>query len=168
VRDPVLSVIRFASGSLLLALLVVATHVNVSDPATGAILGVAVRTMAGTVQDCRTLSDEELAALPQHMRRKEICETHAVPYRLEVRLDGEKRLDRVYTAAGIHGDRPITVDERIGVAAGLHDLSIRLAPAEPTGTASLPVFTFERSVELEEGRIRVAWLDGVTGPFEIR
>jgi len=160
--------IRLASGGALLALLVVVTHVNVSDPTTGAILGVAVRTMAGTVQDCRTLSDEELSALPQHMRRKEVCETHAVPYRLEVRVNGEARLDRVYTAAGIHGDRPITVDERIEVAAGPQEVSIRFAPAEANAAAQLPVFTFQQDVTLEEGRIRVAWLDGVSGPFEIR
>ena len=159
---------RFVSVGVLLALIVVVTHVNVSDPATGAILGVAVRTMAGTVQDCRTLSEEELAALPQHMRRKEVCETHAVPYRLEVRVNGKTRLDRVYTAAGIHGDRPITVDERIGMPAGSHDVSIRFAPAETDVTGQLPVLTFDQNVALEEGRIRVARLEGLTGAFEIR
>ena len=82
-----MAMIRLASGGALLALVVIVTHVNVSDPAVGAILGVAVRTMAGTVQECRALSEEELAALPQHMRRKEVCETHAVPYRLEVRVE---------------------------------------------------------------------------------
>jgi hypothetical protein len=160
--------IRLAASGALLALIVVVTHVNVSDPATGAILGVAVRTMAGTVEDCRTLSEDELAALPLHMRRKEVCETHAVPYRLQVSIDGEMRLDRVYKAAGFHGDRPITVDERIGVAAGAHDVSIRFAPARAEEDGDLPVFTFEQSVRLEEGRIRIARLEGVTGPFEIR
>lgn len=160
--------IRFASGALLLALIVVVTHVNVSDPTPGALLGIAVRTMAGTVQDCRTLSEEELAALPLHMRRKEVCETHGVPYRLEVRVDGEMRLERVYKAAGIHGDRPITVDERIGMEAGSHDVSIRFSPAKADASGKLPVFTFEQSVALEEGRIRVARLEGLTGPFEIR
>lgn len=160
--------IRLASGGALLALVVIVTHVNVSDPAVGAILGVAVRTMAGTVQECRALSEEEFAALPQHMRRKEVCETHAVPYRLEVRVDGEVRLDQVYRAAGFHGDRPITVDERIGVAAGAHDVAIRFAPADGAGEAELPVFTFEKRIDLAEGRIRIARLEGTTGGFEVR
>jgi hypothetical protein len=152
----------------MLALLVVVTHVNVSDPTTGALLGIAVRTMAGTVQDCRALSEAEIAALPQHMRRKEICETRAAPYRLEVSIDGETRLDRVYRPAGIHGDRPITVDERIGVTAGSHAVSIRFAPVDPASTDQLPVFTFAQDVDLAEGRIRVARLEGTTGGFEIR
>jgi len=160
--------IRLASGGALLALVVIVTHVNVSDPAVGAILGVAVRTMAGTVQECRALSEEELAALPQHMRRKEVCETHAVPYRLEVRVNGEVRLDRVYRAAGFHGDRPITVDERIGVAAGAHDVAIRFAPADGAGAGELPVFTFEKRIDLAEGRIRIARLEGTTGGFEVQ
>jgi hypothetical protein len=152
----------------MLALLVVLTHIDVSDPTTGALLGIAVRTMAGTVQDCRALSEAEMAALPQHMRRKEICESRAAPYRLEVRIDGETRLDRVYRPAGIHGDRPITVDEHIGVTAGSHAVSIRFAPADPASTDQLPVFTFEQAVELVEGRIRVARLEGTTGGFEMR
>ena len=152
----------------MLALLLIVTHVNVSDPTTGALLGIAVRTMAGTVQDCRALSEAEMAALPQHMRRKEICETRAAQYRLEVRVDGETRLDRIYSPAGIHGDRPITVDERIGVTAGSHAVTIHFAPADPATTDQLPVFTFEQDVELTEGRIRVARLEGTTGGFEIR
>lgn len=167
-RERVQAGIRLATGGALLALLVVVTHVNVSDPATGALLGIAVRTMAGTVQDCRALSEAEMAALPQHMRRKEICESRAAPYRLEVSIDGETRIDRVYRPAGIHGDRPITVDERIGVAAGSRAVTIRFAPADPASTDQLPVFMFEQNVDLAEGRIRVARLEGTTGGFEIR
>ena len=152
----------------MLALLVLVTHVSVSDPTPGAVLGIAVRTMAGTVQDCRTLSEAEVAALPRHMQRKEICETHGASYRLVVRVDGEPRLDRVYSPAGIHGDRPITVDERIGVTAGSRAVSIHFAPADRGTDGGLPLFTFEQDVELAEGRIRVAWLEGTTGGFEIR
>ena len=160
---------RFASGGLLLAMLVVVTHVNVSDPTEGAVLGIAVRTMAGTVQDCRTLSEEELAALPQHMRRSQVCETHAVPYRLEVYVDGEPRLDRIYRAAGIHGDRPLTVEERIGVAVGSRAVRIRFAPAESDeGESAPPTYTMEQDVRFEEGRLRIATLEGVEGRFEVR
>jgi len=168
VRERVKAAIRLASGGAMLALLVIVTHGNVSDPTSGAVLGIAVRTMAGTVQDCRALSEAEMAALPQHMRRKEICETRAAPYRLVVRVDGQTRLDGVYSPAGIHGDRPITVDERIGVTTGSHAVSIHFAPADPRDAEALPVFTFEQRVELPEARIRIARLEGTTGGFEIR
>jgi len=170
VRERIRAVIRLASGGLLLGLLLVVTHDTASDPTTGSVLGVAVRTMAGTVQVCRSLSADEMAALPQHMRRPEVCEAHAVPYRLEVYVDGEPRLDRIYRAAGIRGDRPLTIDERIGVPVGSRAVRIHLAPAESDGESvqAPPVFTMEREVRFDEGRIRVAWLEGMEGHFEIR
>jgi len=168
VRDLAIDALRLGSGALLLALLLVAMHRTASDPTDGAVLGVAVQTMAGTVQECRSLSDTELAALPRHMRRQEICEPRAVPYRLEVRIDGESRLDRIYRPAGIHGDRPITVDRRIGLVAGSHSVRIRFAPDGSGGGHDLPVFTLEREVQFDERRIRVATLTDTTGSFEIR
>lgn len=152
----------------MLALLVVVTHVSVSDPTPGAIMGIAARTMAGTVQDCRQLTEAEKAALPRHMQRNEICETRAAPYRLEVRVDGELRLDRIYRAAGIRGDRPLTVDERIGVTPGSRAVTVRFAPVDGETADDLPVFTFDQTVDLEEGRIRFVRLEGTAGTFEIR
>jgi hypothetical protein len=169
VRERVQALIRLVSGGGLLAILLIVTHGTASDPTEGALLGIAVRTMAGTVQECRALSEEELAALPRHMRRSEVCESHAVPYRLEVTVDGEPRLDRIYRAAGIHGDRPLTVEERIRVRAGVRAVGIRFAPVESPGPDHAPpVFTLEQEVSFAEGRIRVAKLEGVEGGFEIR
>jgi len=161
--------IRLVSGGGLLAILLIVAHGTASDPTEGAVLGVAVRTMAGTVQECRPLSEEELAALPRHMRRSQACESHAVPYRLEVTVDGEPRLDRIYRAAGIHGDRPLTVEEHVPVAAGSRAVKIRLAPVESAREDhAAPVFSLEQEVTFEQGRIRVAKLEGVEGGFEIR
>jgi hypothetical protein len=167
VPDAARTVLRLAAGATMLACVCVAAHRTASDPTDGAVLALAVRTMAGTVQDCRTLSTEELAVLPRHMQRSEICEARAVPYRLELTIDGEPRLDRVYRAAGIHGDRPITVDERILLAAGRHALAIRFAPVQAEAGHDLPVFTFAETVDLETGRIRVAALEGTSGTFRI-
>lgn len=163
-----LHVLRLAAGAALLVLAFVATHRTASDPTDGAVLVLAVRTMAGTVQECRPLTDTERATLAQHMQRGEVCETHGVPYRLELAIDGEPKLDRVYRPAGIHGDRPITVDERLVLPAGRRAIRIRFAPAEAEDRSTdLPAFSLDRTVVLEHRRIRIASLDGIEGSFEI-
>jgi hypothetical protein len=142
-------------------------HTTASDPATGSVLRIAIRTSAGTAQVCHRLKQEELDKLPMHMRRPESCEAHAVPYRLEIATGGATLLDRTYQAAGLRGDRPLTVNEDIPVAAGNHDVSIRFTP-KPDVEAPAPSFRFDGPIEFPDGRIRVATLEPRSTGFEIR
>jgi hypothetical protein len=175
IRDRVASrlgrnIVRATSGAALLAAMLLAVHRDASDPATGAILRIAVRTTAGTAEVCRRVSQEELEKLPVHMRRPEVCEPHAVPYRLLVRTGSAILIDRVYTASGIHGDRPLALAEDLSVEAGRQDVSIRFAPAA-TAAGAAPTsseFLFEGSIDFPEGRIRVATLETKSEAFEIR
>lgn len=159
---------RLASGTFLLALLVALAHVRLSDPLEGAVLRVAVRTTAGTSLRCRRLDDAELAALPPHMRRAEVCETRATPYRLRVTVNDARRLDRVYRAAGLRGDRPLTIDEAFAMTPGRHRVRVRLAPTEGEGASGPPAYTFDAPVELPEGRVRLLALDGEAAAFTLR
>ena len=163
---------RLAAGAALLTLLLVVTHVTASDPTEGSILRIALRTTAGTMQDCHKLTQQELDALPMHMRRPEVCETRAVPYRLEVRAGERALLDRTFTAAGIHGDRPLTVDQELAVAPGTHDVTIRFTPAlaeqHDGDKTAPPAFAFEGPIEFTDGRIRIATLNPAGTAFEIR
>lgn len=169
-----LNAVRVATGAVLMWAVLTGLHVDVSDPTEGAMLRVALRTNAGTAQVCRRVSPEELEKTAVHMRRAEICETHAVPYRLEVRAGSSVLIDQVYSAAGLHGDRPLSVNENLMLDAGRHDVSIRFAPAVSEDMTSdkvatlPPAFTFADTVEFPEGRIRVASLDVAKGAFEIR
>lgn len=168
-RNHARDAIRIATGAALVTLIAVAAHPTVSDPTEGALLRIAIRTTAGTVSDCRKLTQQELDALPMHMRRPEVCETRAVPYRLEVSVGGTPMLDRTYKAAGIHGDRPLTVDEEIGLAAGKHDVTVRFTPDPDVHAAKPPPsFAYTGAVELTDGRIRVATLNAAGTGFEIR
>ena len=55
---------------------------------------------------------------------------------LGVQVVGDQPLlDRTYTASGIHGDRPLTVDEELALSAGTHDVAIR---AGENGGRTLP------------------------------
>lgn len=165
--EPLTSAVRIATGTGLMALVLLGAHVRVSDPQQGALLRVALRTTAGTGQVCRKVGEAELAATPVHMRRAEICETHAVPYRLDVRSGTTVLLDRTYEASGLRGDRPLTVNEDLAMPAGLHDVTIRFAPVA-TLEPPPPAFEFAGPVEFTEGRIRVATTDAAGTRLEIR
>ncbi len=168
-RDLATNVLRVAVAAAVVTAVAVAAHPTVTDPTEGALLRIAIRTMAGTVSDCRKLTPQELEALPMHMRRPEVCETRAVPYRLEVAIAGRPVLDRTYTAAGIHGDRPLTVDEEIGLSAGPHDVAVRFAPSADAHAATAPPsFSYDGTIEFPDGRIRVATLNAAGTGFEIR
>ena len=94
------------------------------------------RVSAPRIEECRTLTAEELAKLPVHMRRDQVCETTGIPYMLRITLNGEGVEETVIRGAGTRGDRPIYVYRELRVAAGTHRLKISLAPEIADGDAA--------------------------------
>lgn len=88
-----------------------------------------------SVEECRELSEEELADLPAHMRRPVVCERRVPPHRLRVEVDGRSVLDEVIRAAGAQRDRPLYVFREITVAPGLHRVRIGFARVDGGGEA---------------------------------
>ena len=80
------------------------------------------------IETCRSLTADELATLPAHMRLPVVCEGESAAYRLEVRRNGTVVLDRVVHGGGWRRDRPLYVFEEI---------------SQPPGDAIIGV-TFER------------------------
>lgn len=77
------------------------------------------------IEHCRTLTDEELADVPAHMRQRVQCEGRSAGYRLVVFLDGESRFDTLVTGGGARGDRPVYVFRELDVPNGPHRLEVR-------------------------------------------
>jgi hypothetical protein len=88
------------------------------------------------VENCRSLSEEELSKLPAHMRQSVVCEGTTAAYRLEVRRDGSVVLDEIVRGGGWRHDRPLFVSRDIAMAPGDSLVSVRFvridspAPAE--------------------------------------
>ncbi len=80
------------------------------------------------IEECRKLTAEEIAELPVHMRREEVCERRGVPYRLRVTLDGNQVEDGLMRGAGARGDRPIFVYRELRTTPGLHRVEISFEP----------------------------------------
>lgn len=83
------------------------------------------------VEQCRRPSAAELAALPVHMRRTEICEGRILPYALTVVVDGDTVVRDSIRAAGARSDRPLYVNRELSVPPGTHRVTVRFARATP-------------------------------------
>lgn len=89
-----------------------------------AVLRLSWRVRGIRVRECRTLTPEELDALPPHMRRPEVCEGRIAPYRLRVRVDGRVLTDTLVHAAGAREDRPLYVFREFRVVPGVHRVDL--------------------------------------------
>jgi hypothetical protein len=108
------------------------------------------RVNAPWIEECRTLTAEEEAELPIHMRRDEVCEKTGIPYTLRIVLNGEGVEETLIRGAGTRGDRPIYVYRELRVKPGHHQMEISLTP-EVGGEASAgdaPVETLELAEDL--------------------
>jgi hypothetical protein len=103
-----------------------------ASPADRALLRLSWRVQSEAAEECRPLTEEEKADLPVHMRVPEVCEARAIPYLLQVAIDGATVVSDTVHGAGAREDRPITIFREIPLAAGTHDVRVSFAPtAEP-------------------------------------
>jgi hypothetical protein len=128
-----MSVRERAPGALiglgLLAAIAFGTRMSFEpSPSAGAALRLAWRAHGEAALECRTPSAEELARLPVHMRRKEICERRLPTFRLVVELDGARALDEAIAPKGAASDRPAVVLRELPLAPGAHELSVAFVP----------------------------------------
>lgn len=72
------------------------------------------------VEICQQVSEEELAELPAHMRRTQVCEGRSVRYRLIVAADEVTVLEDTLAGGGARGDRLIYLLREVAFPAGPH------------------------------------------------
>jgi len=109
---------------------------------------------------CRTRSEEELAALPVHMRKAEVCDRGRSPVRFAVLVDGQKVVEKSVTPSGIWEDGNSVVVERIPVEPGAREVSIAIGD---TADADEWPHRDTRSIEFTTDSKRVITFDRLTG-----
>ncbi|MBW2385147.1 MAG: hydrogenase iron-sulfur subunit [Deltaproteobacteria bacterium] len=77
-------------------------------------------------ENCRTLSEAELAEIPLHMRQPVQCDRGRSAVRLAVRIDGVEIIRKSIPAAGVWGDSNSIALERIPVEEGRHIVEISI------------------------------------------
>jgi len=100
---------------------------------------------------CRQRTQEELDALPVHMRTPEDCQRRRTDYLLVLRVDGGGPDSALILPEGARGDRPVYVLRERPLAPGEHLVEIHFAPAAGEGDT----LTFARTVHARPGAIEL-------------
>lgn len=162
--------LALAVAAALTALLVVgsgAPYVDRGDD--GALIRLSWRAVGERVEECRQPTEAELAALPPHMRQREICEGRLAPFRLDVSIDGAPRFVGEIRPAGAREDRPTYVLHEFPVAPGAHRVRVRFATVRPDAApGAAPPLTLDATVVVEARDIALVTLDDASGSLRLR
>jgi hypothetical protein len=134
---------------------------SVVDASGDARIRLSWRTVGEHIEDCRRPTEDELAALPAHMRQREICDRRLAPFQLDVRIDGETAISREVRPSGARDDRPAYVFEEIRLAPGHHRLAVTFAVVSENAVAA--PLTLREDVELVPNAIVLVTLDDDSG-----
>ncbi len=77
-------------------------------------------------RDCRTRTEEELAALPRNMRLAEECSRRRNPIGVAIMIDGRPLYDETVKPSGLAGSGPSRLYERFVLPAGDHGIHVSL------------------------------------------
>jgi len=126
----------------------------------GSELVVSFKHPGAVSEDCRTLSEEELAATPVHMRKPVVCERARASVRLVIRVDGTSAVEASFPPSGIWGDGNSVAIERIPVPVGEHRVEVAIGEShDPTEWS----FRDERTLDFTADARRVVVFDRVAG-----
>jgi hypothetical protein len=111
-------------------------------------------------ENCRDLTEEELASTPVHMRRERVCERTRPPVRLRVAIDGVTALETSVAPSGIWKDGNSVAVERLPVDSGEHLVSVAIG--ETTNPEEWN-FGEEQTITFTDEARRVVVFDRVAG-----
>lgn len=143
-----------------------------------ALLRLSWRMRAERAGECRRPTEEELEALPPHMRNPDACVGPVRPFRLHVRLDGRTVLDERIRPAGARGDRPVYVFRQVPLEPGEHRVRIAFRQEEhrdePVGAGGPPAggeavrLDLRRTLRVGPREIVLVTLGGEGGELVVR
>ena len=138
-----------------LAAIGAASQWSLSTNGEGSIVRLSWRTAPIRLESCRQLTDEEMAAIPAHMRRTEECTGGYADYELSLRITGIDEVTDTIAPAGLRGDRPVYVFVDRPVPPGIHEVEVSfraLVPADFDADAAAPL-TWSGALQLAPGEI---------------
>lgn len=144
--------LAFFTAIVLLLGFALLTRISSHPIAGDGLLRLSLRLSGQSEKKCRARTEEELRALPQHMRTPEICDSRPLTYRLLVSVDAKTLRDEKVRPGGLHSDRPIYVEHDLEVTPGPHDVEVTFAPIDdPSGKAI--TLSLQRNLRIGHGRV---------------
>ena len=104
------------------------------DPMSDARLRVAFSARPERIEKCRTLSADELANVPQHMRQAVVCEGTTASYHLEVLRNDSLVASALLHGGGLRHDRRLYVLRELSVPSGRSTIDVRLLRMDSVAT----------------------------------
>jgi len=114
---------------------------------------------------CEELTADELAKLPPNMRAPTRCPRERAPVTVEIDIDGVLAHRQVAKPSGLSGDGAAAVYQRLEVAAGRHEIAVRLK--DDAHTAGFD-YTAREVVTLEPAEILVIDFDSANHRITLR
>lgn len=109
-------------------------------------------------ETCRPRTQQELDALPVHMRTPEICEGALVAYRLTVQLDDHAPDTSRVVPAGAKSDRPIYVFDEKRLAPGPHRVRITFGREDSVANGAA-AFSLDTVLNTFAGEVELITMD---------
>jgi hypothetical protein len=139
------------AGAALVAATAGLSRLPMSTADGDAFIRLSWRTEPIRIEECRTLTEEELAAIPAHMRRTEECTGYFVDYEVRLEIDGHEPTVDTVAPSGLRRDRPVYVLRDRSVPPGRHSVDVSF-------TALVP-----ESFESDDQPVALEW----SGPMEL-
>jgi len=98
-----------------------------------AVLRLSWRTLGLRVEECRRRTEEELAALAEHMRTPEVCVGRGADYELRMTVDGAEVVRDTIAPSGARRDRPVYVFEDLALGPGRYRVDVEFVALVPPG-----------------------------------
>ena len=116
-------------------------------------------------EECRQLSQEELAKLPPNMRAPMDCPRERSPVTVQLLLDGELLIEDVAHAPGLYNDLGIDIYRSAKVPVGKHTLAVRM---NDNVRVEGPTHSHEETVTLEPAQLLVIDFNSEIRSFIVR
>lgn len=130
-----------------------------------AVITVAFAHAGERIEECRKLSQQELARLPPNMRAPLDCPRERSPVSVQLLLDGKLLLEEVARAPGLYSDLGVDIYRSAKVPAGKHMLAVQM---NDNVRVEGPTYTHKETVTLEPTQLLVVNFNSETGKFFIK
>ena len=105
----------------------------ISDSSDEAVIRLSWRTAPVRIEECRTLTEDELSRIAPHMRRPEECTGGFADYELRLEVDGDIIQFDTLQPSGLRQDRPVYVFSDYLVDPGTYEISVTFSALVPVG-----------------------------------
>ncbi len=136
-----------------------------------AILRLTWRLRSQEVGDCPTPTQADLDRLPVHMQNPDACIGPLPTYDLNVRVNGESRLQQAVSGGGARGDRPLYVLYDLVLPPGSHEVEVSFARQNEALEEELDMgrrLALEADLVLEPRTVTLVTRAGDTGELVVR